>query len=284
MLLALILALTGTIISTPAPQDAAPSATSRPADGSAEQFLESSRIRLYDIERAGLESMAFSLPVTTPHPTTGESMRLGDVAVRWAAGSEPQISASVANDLPEAMASMTEMLEAQLIGQGQQVLGYVRNDLFLGLLEGYDATLGGTEDGLVHVHFEPKQRDQTGQPPIDGYFRDHVPVRLKISIEAMNVEMSFDHTWRPVSETDSTLVLQELTVTQDLGFAKMEARTTFDYSWSGGLLVLSGYVEEITPPDAPMASNDVRLESVQVNGSPLGAASGSGSGADSADG
>jgi hypothetical protein len=275
MLLATFLVLAGAL---PLLQDTGTPAPDSQSSDPVSEFLEAVRGQLYDIQGAGLESLLFALPVTTPHPSTGESMSLGSVSVEWTVGAEPQFSVSVADDLPESMSSMTEMLESQLEGQGQQVLGYIRNDLFVILLEAYDASLEGTEDGLERVHFEPKQPEVPGQPPIDWYFRDQIPVLFKLSIEQVNVEMSFEHVWRPVSETDDSLVLQALKVTQDTGYAKVEATTTFDYVWSDGLLVLSGYLEEVSQPDAAPFLNELRLEGVQVNGASPGSAKGTAEG------
>src|SRR5262245_50886956 len=90
---------------------------------SVSSILAQAQARLYDLQSAGLERLTFSLPVSAPEPAGTGSIELGSVRVSWEKGREPSYIATLADDLPKPMSEMSDLLTAQLLGQGRQVLG-----------------------------------------------------------------------------------------------------------------------------------------------------------------
>jgi hypothetical protein len=231
----------------------------------ARTLIDRARQRLYDIRAAGLKSLAFAVPVRMGSPS-GEAIHLGDVAVKWAVSSDPAIHATVSDSLPVELAPQAEAIAFQLEAQGRQILRFVNNDIFTELLNGYEASLIGLDGELVQVHFEPNT-EQAGAPSLDWFFdANAVPVKFQMEVErgGMSMNIAYEHTWRPASATDTTLVLQQLTVIQVMGPMRNVITTTLEHETLDGLVMLTGYTEQGLLPQGETTSHAVRLEAISI--------------------
>ncbi len=231
----------------------------------ARSLLDRSQKRLYDIRKAGLKSLSFVIPVRMGSPND-QAIYLGDGAVEWSAASGPEIRATVSSTLPAELSPQSEALAFQLEAHGRQILRFVNNDIFGELLKSYKPSLTGLEGELFQVHFEPSG-SQAGSPPLDWFFdADAVPVKSEMEIEQGGISMhiSYEHAWQPASATDTTLVLQQLTATQEMGSLRNVITTTLEHDTIKGLVMLTGYTEKGLLPQGEQTSHTVRLESVSM--------------------
>ena len=275
----LALALTVTVPTASAQAGGAQAAGREGASGTVPDtvaaFLRASRERLYDVRAAGLRSVAFRVPVRAPGPDGQLDVLLGTVDVRWEEGQEPVFSPQVGTELPPPLDSLAGQLEGHLVGQGQQVLGFLLNDLVSGLAEGYEPRVEGAEGALTRIRFQPRAGAPEGQPPVDWLFdANRVPVVLRMEMPlggGPGGQLSIHHAWRPAGGDEPRLVLDRLTMVQPADGPLPEATTSFQYTWDGPLCVLTGFTESMEAPglDEPLV-NQVQLESVLVNGRPLG--------------
>lgn len=229
------------------------------------ELLDRARTRLYDIQSAGLDTVAFRVPIRISAPT-GETFPLGNVSVNWAVSSDPQVAVTVSDALPAELAQNSKEISFQLEAQGRQVLRFIDNDIFSGLLQGFDPSVVGLVGDLTQVHFEPKA-DQAGAIPVDWFFdANDVPVRFDMSITQhdRSMSISYQHSWAPASESDPTLVLQELAIVQEMDSMKNEITTTLDHETINGLVMLVGYTESGLTPAGDTVTNRVQLEDLSV--------------------
>ncbi|MDG2150452.1 MAG: hypothetical protein P8N09_13115 [Planctomycetota bacterium] len=231
----------------------------------ARSLIDRSQQRLYDIRKAGLKSLSFAVPIRMGSPN-GEAIHLGEVAVAWSTASEPEIRATISSVLPSELSPQSEAIALQLEAQGRQILRYVNNDLFKEVLKDYKPSLAGLDGELFQVHFEPNSQ-QAGSPSLDWFFdADAVPVRSEMKLEQGGVSMniSYEHAWQPASATDTTLVLQQLTATQEMGSMRNVITISLEHETVEGLVMLTGYTERGQLPQGEQTSHTVRLESVSM--------------------
>jgi hypothetical protein len=243
--------------------------TASPGDADSEQaareILDRARARLYDIRSSGLETLGFMVPIRMSLPT-GETIDLGHVAVDWSVSDDPLVAVTVSETLPEELAQNSKEISFQLEAQGRQLLRFIDNDIFTALLSGFDPSLGDRIDDLVRVHFEPKP-ELGDAAPVDWYFdADDVPVRFDMTIAQgeMSMTISYEHSWAPASETDPSLVLQELTIVQEMGPMQNIISTRLDHETISGLVVLVGYTESGLTPTGDPVTNRVELEDLTL--------------------
>jgi len=231
----------------------------------ARRLIDRARQQLYDIQAAGLESLSFTVPIRMGSPS-GETIHLGDVTVNWIVSSDPKIAVTVSDILPRELAPQTEAISFQLEAQGRQILRFVNNDIFSELLGGYEPTLVGLDGDLVQVHFEPNAL-QEGAPALDWFFdAEAVPVKVHMTVVQgdMSMSISYEHTWQPASTTDSSLVLQQLTIIQEMGSMRHVITTTLDHDTISGLVMLVGYTENGLLPRGEAISNNVQLQGLSL--------------------
>ena len=145
-------------------------------------------------------------------------------------------------------------------------MGSPNGDLFKEVLKDYKPSLAGLDGELFQVHFEPNSQ-QAGSPSLDWFFdADAVPVRSEMKLEQGGVSMniSYEHAWQPASATDTTLVLQQLTATQEMGSMRNVITISLEHETVEGLVMLTGYTERGQLPQGEQTSHTVRLESVSM--------------------
>lgn len=235
------------------------------SSGEALELLARAQARLYDIRAAGLESLSFAVPIRMGSPT-GETLHLGDVAVNWTVSADPEVVVTVSDSLPDELARQATAIEYQLEAQGRQILRFVDNDIFQGLLDGFDPTSVDQDGELTRVHFEP-HADQVGAPGLDWYFdAQDVPVKFAMTVTQgdMSMNISYEHGWAPVSGTNNALVLERLSIVQEMGPMRNVITTSLDHDTISGVVILVGYTERGLTPEGEATTNAVLLEGLSL--------------------
>lgn len=228
-------------------------------------YLTEAEMLLYQPEGDGLESLSFTM--RRPEAAGG-----GTITVSWTKGQEPRIEAELGEQL-EALAPepMHALLAQQLVNEGRENLRYALNRQYTMLLDDWDATLAGLEDGMMRVAWtaDPASDSAGGA---QSYYFDGDQVLRRAHVDQVNgqpIGADIDFEWRPAAEGRDELVLAgqktRIKVPGPAGEMELVVTTTYTYTTVDDIVILSG------KKDSQLGQQiETRFEDLLVNGEPVG--------------
>ncbi|RKY20781.1 MAG: hypothetical protein DRQ55_06485 [Planctomycetota bacterium] len=281
------------------PQDEGSAATT----DTVRTFLQQAEAALYNPTGDGLQTLSFVVPITFPRDQlnemmapsgqklpegTPETLRLAHSSVTWEADGSPQLSGSVSDDFPPALAMMRAQIQGSLDRMGKQVLAVALNKMveFGPLLENFDAAFDGAEGDDLRVLFTRKPGTVATVIPADSIVwlfdqDDNLPVGSQMSFSQkgpmgeMTMDLKTRFEWKPARGDDGALILSAMSATNSFGAMTMKQRTVYRHAEQQGVIMLTGYSETVSQ-EGPMAApadmtKQVELEGLSVNSGARGA-------------
>jgi len=245
---------------------AEPAAAADPA-ARVRTFLLEAEARLYDPQAAGLNSLAFDMPLDFP----GIGV-VGTIRVSWARGGDPQVTttrnAGLELPIPPAM------LDDAGSQMGGQLLTAMLNRPITSMLDGSTARMDGAVDGLLRVSLENAEAGAQGITELSMYFDEDGLLRKRVmasesgplgSIKNRQVETL---EWKPAHEGSDKLVLASQTADVEAMGMKLATTMSFVYRSVDDIVLPTSITVNTETPSGPMTQN-LAAQNLVVNGTPV---------------
>ena len=227
-------------------------------DPKAVALLEEFGNQLYSPEKAGLKSLSFDLDMPGPGGVSAGTLSVDWNATAGATGSF-ELAAEMKAMIPEAMLGQ---VQEQMSMVSEQIALIQTNRVVSDILDDMTVKLEGVEDGYVKIVAEP--RAASDETPRTLLFEDGLLAKTiqKITGPMGEVEATGMMEWKPLSETDASLVLSSTTETS----AGMVQSSTFVREKVGDF-----YLVTKIDGEAMGQSSTLTFKNFVVNGAPMSA-------------